>query len=229
MGKSSTVKADKQTTSGGQSGQQNVDATTQARGNEIYGAAQNAANGGVPTSVSGAGDYYGSQMGYGNQGNAALNGDAAAAAKYMNPYQQQVLDAATAQFGVQNKMTEQQMNDAATRAGAFGGSRHGVATGVALGENARNQSAQYAGLLQSGFNGAMDRAGQAAGMGYNAAGANANLGMIAGSPDLWKMNVLKQGFAGLPQGMTYDSRNNQATTKTGYEGTASFKIPGFSK
>jgi len=128
VGKS--AKANKTTTSGGQSGSTGVDAKTQGRVDEIYGAAQRA-GGAVPTSIGGAQDYYSGQMGYGNQGAAALGGDAAAAARYMNPYQNQVLDQMTKQFGVQNKMTENQMNDAATRAGAFGGNRHVVATGVA--------------------------------------------------------------------------------------------------
>jgi hypothetical protein len=134
----------------------------------------------------------------GQAGLDALTGNAAAQQQFMNPYQSQVMDQMTKQFGVQNQMTEQQMNDAATRAGAFGGSRHGVATGVALGENQRNQGMQMAGLLNSGFEGAMGRAGQVAGLGQNAAQLGANLGMTAGSPDLWKMNVLKQGMAGMP-------------------------------
>jgi hypothetical protein len=156
-------------------------------------------------------------MGYGNQGNAALGGDAAAAAKYMNPYQSQVIDAMMAQFARGDKRTEMQMNDAATRAGAFGGSRHGIATGTALAENRVNQNAQIAGLLNSGFEGAMGRAAQQAGMGFNAAGAGANLGMTAGNPDLWRMNILRQGFVGMPYGTQYQDRNNQATTKTGGE------------
>lgn len=212
----SVSKNKSKTTSSGKSG---PDAATQAKVDEIYGAAQRA-GGAVPTSVGGAQDYYTGAQTYGAQGNAALGGDAAAAAKYMNPYQSQVLDAMTAQFGVQNKMTENQMNDAATRAGAFGGSRHGIATGVALGENQRNQAAQYAGLLNSGFESAMGRAGQQAGMGFDAAGAGANLGMTAGSPDLWKMNTLRGGFSGMPYGTTYSGRGNSS----GYQG--GYTIPG---
>jgi hypothetical protein len=191
------------------SGSTGPDAQTQGRVDEIYGAAQGAANAGVPGAVSGASDYYSGAQGYGAQGEAALGGDAAAAAKYMNPYQQQVVDAAMTQFGVQNKNTENQMNDAATRAGAFGGSRHGVATGVALGENQRNQGQIVANLLGQGFEGAMGRAAGQAGRGMDAAGAGANLGMTAGSPDLWRMNVLKQGFSGTPYGTTYKGRGQQ--------------------
>jgi hypothetical protein len=210
------VSADKTTTSGGRSGTQGPDAITQAKIDEIYGTAQRA-GGAIPGSIGGAQDFYSGQMGYGNQGNAALGGDAAAAAKYMNPYQSQVIDAMMAQFARGDKRTEMQMNDAATRAGAFGGSRHGIATGTALAENRVNQNAQIAGLLNSGFEGAMGRAAQQAGMGFNAAGAGANLGMTAGNPDLWRMNILRQGFVGMPYGTQYQDRNNQATTKTGGE------------
>lgn len=217
MGKSarSTTSADRTTTSGGQSGNTGPDAATQDRINQIWQATQNSAGGGAPSSVTGAQGYYGGATAAGQQGIAALGGDTAATQKFMNPYQQQVVDAAMKNFGVQNQATEQQMNDAATRAGAFGGSRHGVATGVALGENQRNQGAQIASLLQGGYTDAMGRAGQLAGLGMDAAGAGANLGMIAGSPALWQANVLKQGFSGLPYGTTYDSRNNQATSHIG--------------
>lgn len=205
--------ASRQTTSGGQSGSTGVDAATQAYIDQIRGAAQGAGSA-VPGSVAGAGNYYTGAMGAGQQGLAALGGDAQAAARFMNPYQSQVLDQMTKQFDVQNQMAMRNVNDAATRAGAFGGNRHGVATGVALGENARNQAAQYAGLLNSGFEGAMGRAGQVAGMGFDAAGAGANLGMTAGSPDLWKLYALRQGFTGLPYGQTYQGRNDQATART---------------
>jgi len=213
MGKASG-KVSKQTTSGGGSGTQGPDAVTQGRVTDIYGAGERAAGMPPPTGVTDAGNYYGGATAAGASGVAALGGDAAAAQKFMNPYQQQVIDAAMKQFGVQNTNTENQMNDAATRAGAFGGSRHGVATGVALGENQRNQGGILANLLNSGFEGAMGRAGQVAGLGMGAAGAGADLGMVAGNPDLWKMNVLKQGFSGLPYGQQYSNRNNQAQTGT---------------
>jgi hypothetical protein len=212
-----SAKTQKTTSSGGQSGSTGVDASTQAKIDEIYGAAQRAGQA-IPTSVGGAQDYYTGQMGYGNQGNAALAGDQQALAKYMNPYQAQVVDQMLAQFRNQNLGTERQMNDAATRAGAFGGSRHGVATGVALGENQRNQAGLLANLYSQGFEGAMGRAAQQAGMGFNAAGAGANLGMTAGNPDLWRLNMLRQGFNGMPYGTTYQGRTNQAQTTLGSEG-----------
>jgi hypothetical protein len=172
---------------------QGVSKATNQRAAEIYRTAQ-AAGGAIPQPILQSQGTFGAGQTAGQAGLDALTGNAAAAGQFMNPYQQQVMDQMTRQFGVQNQMTEQQMNDAATRAGAFGGSRHGVATGVALGENARNQAMQTAGLLSQGFEGAMGRAGQVAGLGQNAAQLGANLGMTAGSPELWRMNTLQRGF-----------------------------------
>jgi hypothetical protein len=167
---------------------------TERNQKEIWRASQDAANAGVPGSVSQAGGYYGSGMTAGQTGLDALSGNADATQRLMNPYQQQVVDKMNEQFQFQNTQTANQMNDAATRAGAFGGSRHGVATGVALGENQRNQGMQMAGLLQGGFDQTMNRAGQLAGYGMDAAGQGSNLGMVAGNPQLWRQNVLQRGY-----------------------------------
>ena len=141
------------------------------------------------------------------QGLDALLGKPGAVQQFMNPYQGQVIDAINKQYGIGNQMAERQVNDSATRAGAFGGSRQGIALGTAMAENTRNRDAQIAGLLNSGFESAMGRAGQAV-----------NLGMGgAGSPEWWQMQQLRQGFAGLPYGQTY--RGTGGTTRTGTGGT----------
>lgn len=171
-----------------------VSKATNQRATDIWRAAQDSARGGPPTSVTGALDFYGGARGAGQQGLDALSGNAYAAQQFMNPYQQQVIDRMNEQFGVQNQMTTNQVSDDATRAGAFGGSRHGVAQGVALGENARNQGMLTAGLLNQGFEGAMGRAGQVAGLGFDAAGAGAGLGMEAGNQALWRQRQLQRGF-----------------------------------
>ena len=187
---------------------------TNRRASDIYGAAQQAAAS-IPTSVTGAQNYYTGAQGAGQLGLDALTGNAGAQQQFMNPYQQQVIDRLNEQFGVQNQMTSNLVNDQATRAGAFGGSRHGIAQGTALAENARNQGLQVAGLLNSGFEGAQNRAAQVAGMGFDAAGQGANLGMMAGSPALWRMNTLQRGFnplqvgksSGFNAGLTWGSGN----------------------
>lgn len=167
---------------------------TNQRASEIYKAAQGAAGAGIPQPILQAqGTFSGGQVA-GQQGLDALTGNATAAQQFMNPYQQQVIDQLNQQFGVQNQMTTQGINDQATRAGAFGGSRHGVAQGVALGENARNQGLLTANVLNQGFENAMGRAGQVAGLGQNAAAQGAQLGMQAGNPELWRLNTLQRGF-----------------------------------
>lgn len=199
------------TTSSGQTG---FDPQTQAWIDQIYQASRGAAGQPPPSAVSGAQNYYGGATAAGQRGIAALGGDAGAAQQFMNPYQQQVIDQLNRQFQVGNEMTTRGVNDAATRAGAFGGTRHGVTEGVALAENTRNRDQQVASLLNSGFEGAMGRAGQLAGLGMGAAGAGADLGMAAGNPDLWRMEILRRGFQGLPYGQT--TRGTEGTTGSGF-------------
>src|SRR3990167_5704547 len=182
MGKKVGTSGEKNWQTETQSGEQGLDPQTQAWIKSVYDAAQRAGGAPPPSGVTDASGYYGGATAAGREGIAALGGDAAAAQR------------------VTNAQTQNQINDAATRAGAFGGGRHGVATGVALGEAARNQNAQVAGLLSSGFEGAMGRAGSLAGLGYGAAGAGANLGMTAGNPDLWRMEIIRRAFQGLPYG-----------------------------
>lgn len=64
----------------------------------------------------------------------------------MNPYDQRVIDAKNANWQKTNLQTMNQVNDAATRAGAFGGSHHGVAEGVPLASNNQAQATQAARL-----------------------------------------------------------------------------------
>lgn len=168
--------------------------STNRRADEIYGVAQQAGSAPIPTSVTGAQNFYTGAQQAGQTGLNALSGDAAAQQQFMNPYQQQVIDQLNSQFGVQNQMTSNQVADQATQARAFGGSRHAIAQGVALGENQRNQAGLLANVYQSGFDNSMNRAGQVAGMGFDAAGAGANLGMTAGNQNLWRLNQLRQGF-----------------------------------
>lgn len=179
-----------------QSGETGVDAATQAKIDEIYRAAQ-AAGGAMPPGVS--------------QGMDAILGKSGAIDRFMNPYQTQVIDAVNKQYGVGNQLLEKQVNDAATRSGAFGGSRQGIALGTALSENTRNRDAQIAGLLGQGFEGAMGRAGQAVNFGMQG----------AGSPEAWRLRALREGFAGMPYGQTY--RGTGGTTRMGMGGEFGFK------
>lgn len=177
-----------------------IDNTSQQRTAGIWNAAEGAAAAGPGALLTGASDYYTGLQKGGNLGFSALTGDAAAQKQLMNPFQQAVIDATNAQYDKSGQQVVNQTNDLANKAGAFGGSRHGVAEGVALSNNEMNRNATIAGLNNSGFDASMQRASAAANLGFNAAGQNANLGLSGvGSPDLWRLNILKQGYLG-PQG-----------------------------
>lgn len=166
---------------------------TRAQQEELWRAAQSA-GGKLPGGVTQAQDTFGLGQQAGRQGLGALTGDPTMQQQFMNPYQSQVMDRLNEQFAVQNQMTTQGINDQATQAGAFGGSRHGVAQGVALGENARNQGMITANMLNQGFEGAMGRAGQVANLGFGSAQAGSELAMQAGNPAIWRLNMLQRGF-----------------------------------
>lgn len=79
---------------------------------------------------------------------------------YQNPYTDQVIRANEADILRGAKMGINELDTAATRAGAFGGSRHGVALGE-YGRNVAEQLAQSsAGLRQQGFANAQQMAQQ---------------------------------------------------------------------
>lgn len=109
---------------------------------------------------------------------AVLSGDPSAIAKQMNPYQSTVLGGLNDQYGVIRNATQQQLADQATRAGAFGGSRYGVALGQALGDVGRAQGQQAGQLLYQGYGDIMNRAGANLGMGIGAAGQLGGLGIF---------------------------------------------------
>lgn len=78
--------------------------------------------------------------------------------QYMNPYTNQVIDATMADMGRANNMALNQLGSQASGAGAFGGSRHGVAeaeTNRALLDTVGRMSA---GLRSDGFNTALQGA-----------------------------------------------------------------------
>ena len=202
MGKKVKAGGTKEWETGTQSGEQGLDPQTQAWRDQIYQAAQ-ASGGQMPAGV--------------QQGMDALLGNTGAAQKFMNPYQDQVIDQINRQYGVGNEMAQRSVNDAATRSRAFGGTRHGIATGTALAENTRNRDQQIAGLLSSGYEGAMGRAGQAVNFGMGG----------AGSPEAWRLRQLVESMRGLPYGQTYRGTSGRTTTGLRYEAENTAKIPFF--
>ena len=135
----------------------------------------------------------------GAQGAAAAGGDPAAIARFMNPYQQQVIDQVGNQYDDLRTQAALGTNDAATRAGAFGGSRHAVMQGERMGQLDQGQAATTAGLLQSGYQNAMGQANQAAGMGMNANQLGLGMNQLGAQFGQLGLNALGQAGSGLGQ------------------------------
>jgi len=87
---------------------------------------------------------------------------AAAAANMMNPYNQQVVDTTLRDVGQASQMAMNNLDAQAQRAGAFGGSRHGIAM-AELGKGYQQQALDKVGALrQQGYGQAMNNAFNAA-------------------------------------------------------------------
>jgi hypothetical protein len=113
---------------------------------------------------------------------------------YMNPYTQSVIDSTLSDLGRQRQIQDVNDASAATRAGAFGGSRSAVLQGLDDANFARTAASTAAGLNQANFTQAQGAAQndlsrqlaagqsnqaaglQAAGLNLNAAGALAGMG-----------------------------------------------------
>jgi hypothetical protein len=98
-----------------------------------------------------------------------LQGDMSA---YMNPYIQNVENAALDNMNRAYKQNVNTIGDQALGANAFGGSRHGIAEGVAAAENARQMGDLSAQLRSQGYNDAAGRWQQDQTNAYNAQGLN---------------------------------------------------------
>ena len=84
-------------------------------------------------------------------------------ASYMSPYQQQVIDAALAEFDRNAAVQQTGLRDAAISRGAYGGGREGVMQAEAMRNNQMNRASLQAQLLNQGFNQAQQaRAGDLA-------------------------------------------------------------------
>lgn len=103
----------------------------------------------------------------GNLGFSALTGNAGAAGQFMNPYQSQL----NPFFAQQRQQAIEQANQQATLAGAFGGDRSQIGAAVAGSQADQTQ----AGFNYQAFQDAMQRAAQAANLGFGAIGGQANL------------------------------------------------------
>jgi len=93
--------------------------------------------------------------------------------KYYNPYEKDVVDAAGAYYDQSLQGNLSQNNARATQAGAFGGSRHGVADAELMRQSTMDKSNMMAQLRYQGYNDAQNVGFQ------DAANRRADAGMLA--------------------------------------------------
>jgi hypothetical protein len=80
--------------------------------------------------------------------------------QYMNPYTNQVIGGLAQDTGRMMQTGANQLGSQASSAGAFGGSRHGIAQGQMMSDAMRNFGQQAGTLRQQGFQNAQNLAGQ---------------------------------------------------------------------
>jgi hypothetical protein len=119
---------------------------------------------------------------------------------YMNPYQQAVIERTQQDIERQRQMAANQLGAQATAAGAFGGSRQGVAEGVLAGEYGRMGADIAAQQRQAGFSQAMQNAMADRAARLGAARQLAGLGQQAfGTGQAIQQQQMQQGL--LQQGL----------------------------
>lgn len=181
-----------------------VDPATAAYQQRIHDMAQQASQGytvaGPSDATKTAADTFGQYAGAGANGLAALSGDPAAAARFMDPYTKSVIAGTNAQFAQDSAALDNNADSAATAAGAFGGSRAAVVKGAAQGQLALGHQQQVAGLLSSGFSDAMSRANSVANLGFAGAQGSQDVGAYLRelqqqqqNPDAERLRLLQAG------------------------------------
>jgi hypothetical protein len=184
-----------------------VDQQTQDYNNSIHGAAAKAAGGystvGPNAASTTAASTYGQYAGAGANGLAALSGDPTAMGKFMNPYQQSVVDASNHQYAQDSAQLNTNADSAATSANAFGGSRAAVVKGAAQGQLAGAHEGQINGLLSSGYLNAQGAASTVANLGLAGAQGSAGVGEYLrniqqqqANPDAERLRILQGGTTG---------------------------------
>src|SRR5690348_6932787 len=151
---------------------------------------------------------YQNALAAGNLGLGALSGNQADINTFMNPYQSGVVNQLQNQYGIMSQNLANQNADAATQAHAFGGTRQGVAQGIAQGQLGIGMGQQMASLLDQGYNTAQQQALAAANLGMGAAGQLQNQGeysrqvQMQQDPVMRQLSILQGLLSGMPSGMT---------------------------
>jgi hypothetical protein len=119
---------------------------------------------------------------------------AARAGQYMNPYQQNVVGGLQRNAMTNYQNMANQLGTEATRAGAFGGSRHGVAQGVMAQGVQSDLNNQIGNLMYQGYNNALGQAGSDQQMRMTAANQMGNLSNLGfGMGQTINQNLAQQG------------------------------------
>lgn len=135
----------------------------------------------------------------GRVGLSALTGDQAATDRLMNPYIKNVVDAMGGEYDQLRGKSVMDVNDIATKGGAFGGDRQALLQGERLGAIDRAQMSDISNLLHGGFNDAMGRASGAANLGLGGGQLNLGQGQLGAN---YRLGVGDQNLRG--QGMAAD-------------------------
>lgn len=149
---------------------------------------------GLSPLVNQAAGVFGDASGFVSGARGVLGGDPAAIAAQINPYQSQVLGGLGQQFNDIRTAMQQQLAEQATRAGAFGGDRYGIALGQAFGDIGKAQAQQSGQLLYQGYGDVLNRAQQNLGLGLGAAGQLGGLGVFGTQLDQQNQQNLYNEF-----------------------------------
>lgn len=146
--------------------------------------------GGAQTQMGMGGDMFGFGQGLANQAlPGAMQTGAQGMEGFMNPYQQQVIGGMNDQFAREQLMQANQLSDQAQGAGAWGGSRSGVAEGIMRSRAGADHNLSISQMLSNQFN---------QNMGYlqNQRGQHQNMLGLAGQFGAQGAGIMGQG-AGL--------------------------------
>ena len=113
--------------------------------------------------------------------------------QFMNPYTSEVIGRTGMDMARQAQMAQNTLGAEATRAGAFGGSRHGVAQGTMLGDYGRAFGDMAAQQRQQGFNTALSAAQNQQGVMSNLAGQGFGFGQALNQQQM-QQGTMQQGL-----------------------------------
>lgn len=137
----------------------------------------------------------------GQTGLSALTGNQAATDQLMNPYIKNVVDAMSGQYDRLRDKSVMDVNDIATKGGAFGGDRQALLQGERLGAIDQAQASDISNLLHSGFNDAMGRASSAANLGLGSGQLDLGQGQLGAN---YRLGVGDQSLRGQELGANWD-------------------------